>query len=457
VAKGIEILDGNKPFDLLVVGGGINGTAVARDAAGRGLSVLLCEKDDLASHTSSASTKLIHGGLRYLEHYDFRLVRESLKEREVLLRAAPHIIWPMRFVLPYDKGLRPKWMLRAGLFMYDNMGGRKLLPATRTRNLAKNKLYDHLQDRLKTGYEYSDCWVEDARLVVLNALDAHEHGATVLTETEVLSVSGEAGLYTAILKSNDQTKTIKARGIVNAAGPWVEAMLNSVQGRVLKNESSLRLVKGSHIVVPKLYEGDHSYIFQNADDRIVFAIPYEQDYTLIGTTDVPHENVEQTPEASEDEIKYLCYAINGAPILSVYGGKITTSRKLADHVMEKLADYYPMQGKAWTRKASLPGGDIPRADFETFFKTQKDIYASINQEQIYLMARRYGTRLSLVLENGLGQMFGGGLSEADARYLIEYEWATSADDILWRRTKCGLRMTAQQQSDFRNWFEALDI
>ena len=503
MAKDIEILDEGETFDLLIVGGGINGSAVARDAAGRGLSVLLCEKDDLASHTSSASTKLIHGGLRYLEHYDFRLVRESLKEREVLLRAAPHIIWPMRFVLPYDEGLRPKWMLRAGLFMYDNMGGRKLLPATKTRNLAKNTLYNHLQDRLKTGYEYSDCWVEDARLVVLNALDAHEHGAKILTETEVVSVSGEAGLYTAMLKSNGDTKTIKARGVVNAAGPWVEAMLNSVQGRALKNESSLRLVKGSHIVVPKLYEGEHSYIFQNTDDRIVFAIPYEQNYTLIGTTDVPHENVEQTPEASEDEIKYLCYAINeyfkvptkpsdvvwtysgvrplyddkaedasevtrdyvlnidepekGAPILSVYGGKITTSRKLAEHVMEKLSDYYPKQGKAWTRKASLPGGNIPLADFETFFKTQKDIYASINQEQIYLMARRYGTRLSLVLENGLGQMFGGGLSEADARYLIEYEWATSADDILWRRTKCGLRMTAQQQSDFRNWFEALDI
>lgn len=501
MAIGIDTLEDNHIYDLLIVGGGINGTAVARDAAGRGLSVLLCEKDDLASHTSSASTKLIHGGLRYLEHFDFRLVRESLKEREVLLRSAPHIIWPMRFVLPYDEGLRPKWMLRAGLFMYDNMGGRKLLPATRTRNLAKNSLYDHLQDRLKTGYEYSDCWVEDARLVVLNALDSHERGGKILTETQVMSISGQEGLYHASLKSAGKTKTIKARGIVNAAGPWVEALLNSVQGSTLKNESSLRLVKGSHIVVPKLYEGDHSYIFQNADDRIVFAIPYEGDYTLIGTTDVPHDNVEDKPEASDDEIRYLCYAINeyfkvptkpsdvvwtysgvrplyddqaedasevtrdyvlninevekGAPILSVYGGKITTSRKLADHVMDKLEEFFPDMGKAWTRNASLPGGDIAKANFQKFFAAQTKKHPSIDPDQIYLMARRYGTRLEEVLAKGLGQEFGGGLTEADAHYLKKCEWATAADDVLWRRTKCGLKMSDVEISDFRKWFETL--
>ncbi len=500
----LKDLSDNAVYDLLIVGGGINGAAIARDAAGRGLSVILCEKDDLANHTSSASTKLIHGGLRYLEHFDFRLVRDSLKEREVLLRAAPHIIWPMRFVLPYDEGLRPKWMLRAGLFLYDNMGGRKLLPPTKTRKLKGSAVYKDLQSRLEVGYEYSDCWVEDARLVVLNALDAAERGADVLTRTEVTSVQGRDGLYSVSLQPGKGTKTIKAKGIVNAAGPWVEDLLSMVQGKDRKDKtSSLRLVKGSHIIVPKLYEGTQSYIFQNADDRIVFAIPYERDYTLIGTTDVPHEDCDDIPKVSEVEINYLCDAVNeyfktpispkdvvwtysgvrplyddkaedasevtrdyvlgleeiegGAPVLSVYGGKITTSRKLAAHVMQKLNDYYPNMGEAWTRGAYFPGGDIALADFEAFFEAQKTLYPDIDIEQLYVMARRYGTRLSHVLSNalgsnGLGQNFGGGLSEADVYYLVENEWAVTPDDILWRRTKCGLHMNANQIKAFKAWF-----
>jgi glycerol-3-phosphate dehydrogenase len=485
-------------YDLLVVGGGINGTAIARDAAGRGLSVLLCERDDLANHTSSASTKLIHGGLRYLEHYDFKLVRESLKEREVLLRSAPHIIWPMRFVLPYDEGLRPKWILRLGLFLYDNLGGRELLPATKTRNLGEAK-YSELKKRLTTGYEYSDCWVEDSRLVTLYAMDAAEKGAEIRTRCEVVCITGKAGAYTVSIKEQNEEKTIVAKGIVNAAGPWVETLSQSVQNGKRSNQSTLRLVKGSHIIVPQMFDDPHAYIFQNADDRVVFAIPYERDFTLIGTTDVPHDRADDLPEASETEIAYLCDCVNeyfekeitpedvvwtysgvrplyddkaedasevtrdyvlgleqperGAPILSVYGGKITTSRKLADHVMEKLEDFYPDMGDAWTRKSHLPGGDIGDADFDEFYVAQCQNFPDVDRERLHRMARRYGTKLGEVLGDGIGLDFGGYLCEADARYLAKAEWAKSADDILWRRTKCGLHMTPEQRASFTQWFD----
>ena len=293
-----------KPYDLLIIGGGINGAAIARDAAGRGLSVCLCEKDDLANHTSSSSTKLVHGGLRYLEHYEFKLVRESLIEREVLLRAAPHIIWPMRFVLPYDKGLRPKWMLRAGLFLYDNLGGRKMLPGTKTVKLKKNPAHTSLEARLKTGFEYSDCWVNDARLVVLNTVDAAERGADIFTRTAVISIAVKDDGYEAVLESANRTQTIRARGVINAAGPWVEQVLRKIE--IGRDESELRLVKGSHIITRKLYDGDHAYIFQNADNRVIFAIPYEDNYTLIGTTDVPYNRLDWKVEISPDEINYLC-------------------------------------------------------------------------------------------------------------------------------------------------------
>lgn len=490
-------------YDLLVIGGGINGTAVARDAAGRGLSVVLCEKDDLASHTSSASTKLIHGGLRYLEHYDFKLVRESLKEREILLRAAPHIIWPLRFILPYDEGLRPKWLLRMGLFLYDNLGGRELLPGTKTRKRRKGSRFDVLKDRLETGFEYSDCWVEDSRLVALNAVDAAQQGADIFTRTEVRSIKGEAGLYRAELQSGDTSKTVKARGIVNAAGPWVDSLLAKVEQSEVKDETTLRLVKGSHIVVPKIYDGDHAFIFQNSDDRVIFAIPYEQNFTLIGTTDVPHENPNDLPEASSEEAQYLCDCVNeyfkvetspkdvvwtysgvrplyddkaadasdvtrdyvldlqkyetDAPFVSVYGGKITTSRKLADHVLEKITHYYPDIGKPWTKKAYFPGGNIPEADFEEFYKSQLEHYPDLDPKLVRLICRRYGTRITRVLKNGVGQYFGGYLTEADARYLVEFEWAKEPDDILWRRTKCGLHMSEAEQAAFEKWFQSANL
>lgn len=490
-------------YDLLVIGGGINGAAVARDAAGRGLSVVLCEKDDLASHTSSASTKLIHGGLRYLEQFDFKLVRESLKEREILLRAAPHIIWPLRFILPYDEGLRPKWVLRMGLFLYDNLGGRELLPGTKTRRLGTGSRFDTLKDRLKTGFEYSDCWVEDARLVALNAVDAARQGADIFTRTEVRSIKGEGGLYRVSMKTSQGKKIVKARGIVNAAGPWVDSLLARVEESDLKDETTLRLVKGSHIVVPKLYDGDHAFIFQNADERVIFAIPYEQDFTLIGTTDVPHENPNDLPHASDEETQYLCECVNeyfksqtspedvvwtysgvrplyddkatdasevtrdyvldlkkyetDAPFVSVYGGKITTSRKLAEHVMEKIKHYYPDMAKPWTKKAYFPGGNIPEADFEEFYKSQLDHYPDLDPKLVLRLARRYGTRLTKVLENGVGKEFGGGLTEADARYLIEYEWAKEPEDILWRRTKCGLHMSEAEQAAFKEWFKLANL
>lgn len=490
-------------YDLLIVGGGINGTAIARDAAGRGLSVLLVERDDLASHTSSASTKLIHGGLRYLEYYEFRLVRESLKEREVLLRAAPHIIWPLRFILPIDEGMRPAWLIRLGLFLYDYMGGRKMLPPTRNVDLHKGEHKGLLEPRLKKGFEYSDCWVEDSRLVVLNAVDAKAKGANIQTRTELKTLTDAGEFYQAEIESQGEMKTVQARGVINAAGPWVEEVLRKAKHG--KNEESVRLVKGSHIVTKKLYEGDHAYIFQNADDRIIFAIPYERDYTLIGTTDVPHKTGPSPVEISKEEIVYLCdcaaeyfeapitpedvvwtysgirplfddknedasavtrdYVLDisenteGAPLLSVYGGKITTSRKLAEHAMEKLAPFYIDMEDAWTREASFPGGDIPNADFEGFLAELRAQYSKVSERYLTHLARAYGTKATEILSRhdgdeggGLGQKFGDVMSEAEAHYLVEVEFATQADDILWRRTKAGLHLTAAQTDAFKEWF-----
>jgi len=486
-------------YDLLIIGGGINGTAIARDAAGRGLSVLLCEKDDLANHTSSASTKLIHGGLRYLEYYEFRLVRESLKEREVLLRSAPHIIWPLRFILPYDKGLRPAWLLRLGLFIYDNLGGRKLLPATKTLNLTKNQHKGILKSRLKKGFEYSDCWVQDSRLVVLNAVDAKERGADIRTRTEVLSLNTSNGRYEADIVENGQTRKVTAKAIVNSAGPWVEEVLYKLKRN--QNSAGLRLVKGSHIVTKRLYEGDHCYIFQNADDRIIFAIPYEQNYTLIGTTDVSHETGAGPVKITDEEVSYLCNAASeyftkpivkedviwtysgvrplyddqsenasavtrdyvfkteefteSAPFLSIYGGKITTSRKLAEHAMEKLTPYFEGVTAPWTRDACLPGGDIKDTDFQSFYEEMKTIYPNVPHSVLNHLARAYGTKIHELMElsdSELGEMFGKFLSEAEINYLVQKEWAKSADDILWRRTKLGLHMSQDEQTNFQNWF-----
>ena len=487
--------------DLLVIGGGINGTAIARDASGRGLTVTLCEKDDLARHTSSASTKLIHGGLRYLEYYEFRLVREALIERERLLRAAPHIIWPMRFVLPYDKGQRPAWMLRMGLFLYDNLGGRELLPGTKTVDLTEAPHAGVLEARLKTGFEYSDCWVEDARLVALNAVDAHNRGADIRVGAEVRALEAIPGGYRATLADGS---VVEARGVINAAGPWVDEVLLKVKRN--DNKASLRLVKGSHIVIPRHFPGEHAYIFQNADNRIIFAIPYERDYTLIGTTDVPWEQAPGPMEISAEETDYLCaaaseyfqedisaadvvwsyagvrplyddqaedasavtrdYVLNidevseGRPVLSIYGGKITTSRKLAEHALEKLENYYPGMGEAWTAEAQLPGGDIPADDFDGFVHEQGARYADVPGDIVLHLCRAYGTRITLVLGEGgpgterLGERFGARLTEAEARYLVHHEWARSADDILFRRTKHGVHMSEPERAAFAAWLEA---
>jgi glycerol-3-phosphate dehydrogenase len=490
-------------YDLLIIGGGINGTAIARDAAGRGLNVLLCERDDLASHTSSASTKLVHGGLRYLEYYEFNLVRHALKEREVMLRAAPHIIWPMRFVLPYDKGLRPAWMLRTGLFLYDHIGGREMLPGSKSLKLDKAPHKGVLESRFKTGFEYSDCWVEDARLVVLYALDAANRGADIRTRTEVLSVQSTDDGYSAEIKKNGATETVLAKGIVNAAGPWVDAVLGQIKTKT--SEQSLRLVTGSHIVTKKLFDGDHAYLFQNADNRVIFAIPYEGNYTLIGTTDKPYDLSEGPVKISPEEITYLCeaaseyfeddispedvvwdyagvrplyddkavdasavtrdYKLNieeyskGAPFMSVYGGKITTSRRLGEHAMQELSGYYEYKTGNWTQSALLPGGDLIDADFERFYTDMHKRYRALNTDLLRRLCHAYGTRITLILGDGtsqpeLGQHFGAGLYELEANYLINHEWATSADDILWRRSKLGLHMSEGERAAFTDWFNS---
>lgn len=491
-------------YDLLVIGGGINGTAIARDAAGRGLRVILCEKDDLASHTSSASTKLIHGGLRYLEHYDFALVRKSLLEREVMLKNAPHIIWPLRFVLPYDKGLRPAWLLRLGLFLYDHIGGRKVLPPTRTVDLKRGAHEGVLQDRLQKGYEYSDCWVDDARLVTLNAVDAFDKGADIFTRARVSQLKATPEGYEASVTHHDGTKTIKVKGVVNAAGPWVEEVLGKISSTDSNpaSDAGLRLVKGSHIVTNRLYAGDHAYFFQSPDNRMVFAIPYETDFTLIGTTDIPFEKeAGEKVEISEAEISYLCSAASqyfktpvrpedvvwsysgvrplyddkeenasavtrdyvlkleefaaGKPFISVYGGKITTSRKLAEHVLTTLSRFYPAMGDKWTSRAPYPGGDMKDADYETFYSKLTRDYPWISQNTLKHLARVYGTRVNALVAGwpkSLGQIFGPTLSEAEVKYLVLNEWAKTPEDILWRRTKLGLHMSAAERKRFAAWY-----
>ncbi|MGB3739889.1 MAG: glycerol-3-phosphate dehydrogenase [Pontixanthobacter sp.] len=495
------------PYDLLVIGGGINGAGIARDAAGRGAKVMLVEKDDLASHTSSASTKLVHGGLRYLEQYDFRLVRESLIERERLLNIAPHIIWPMRFILPHDKGLRPAWMLRLGLFIYDHIGGRKLLPATQTVDLRQPGLAGILQDRLVKGFAYADCWVEDARLVVLNALDAALHGADIRTRTACTALHREGGLWHADLASPDgATATVTARAVINAAGPWVDDVLNRANPG--SRHENLRLVKGSHLIFPRLYDGDHAYIFQNGDGRIVFAIPYEGAFTLVGTTDVAFEGDPGDIAISDAESAYICDAVNEyltqpvtpadavwsyagvrplyedhsaknstvtrdytfdldapdgqAPILSIFGGKITTFRKLAEHALAKLVPLGIVKDAPWTEGSDLPGGGFDPSGFPSFVDRMCSLYPWADRVWMRRVCRAYGSEAQIWLADAksyddLGDAFAAGLTESEIIHLLGREYALTADDILWRRTKLGLHMTVEERAKVHDWIETLNL
>ncbi len=473
------------------------------------MSVCLVEQDDLASHTSSKATKLIHGGLRYLEYYEFRLVREALIERERLLGIAPHIIWPMRFVLPHVSALRPRWLLRLGLFVYDHIGARKRLPSSKSVRLGRRALGEPLQDHLKHGFMYSDCWVQDSRLVVLNAMDAAARGAVVLTRTRFESATADGGVWRVDVRNTvtGERRQLTARGIVNAGGAWVGDIIeNRLHGASRKQ---VRLVKGSHIVVPRLYEGEHAYFLQNPDGRIEFVIPYEQRYTLIGTTDVPYAGDPSDLDISAEETHYLCQSVNryfkkqitpadvvwsyagvrplydddaasaaavtrdyelelmagdGVPaLLSVFGGKITTYRKLAEHALEKLQPYLGGSSESWTGHTPLPGGNIPASkkpddDFERFVAHSQTRWPFVPPATLRRLARAYGTRIGHILANakslsGLGDDFGGGLSQAEIDYLCEHEWAQTADDILWRRSKMGLHVPQDTREKLQRYLE----
>ncbi len=493
---------GDQVYDVVIIGGGINGCGIARDAAGRGWRVLLCEQNDLASGTSSASTKLIHGGLRYLEHYEFRLVREALLERETLWAIAPHIVWPLRFVLPYHRKLRPRWLLRLGLFLYDHIGGRKRLPPTRSVDLATDPTGVPLKPEFRRGFEYSDCWVEDSRMVVLNARAAEELGATVLTRTRCLSAEHGQGLWNVTIRDEESgaVSIVRARALVNAAGPWVDTVARSVTRT--NERAPVRLVQGSHIVVPRLYEHDGCYIFQNADKRIFFVIPYEQDFTLIGTTDRDYDGDPGDVHATQDEIDYLCrsaseylrqpvtpgevvwtysgvrplYAGDGEDpggaaqsatrdyvlkliaepqspaLLSVFGGKITTYRRLAEAALAQLQPHLPKPtGRAagWTAGVPLPGGDFPRDGYDAEVERAAARYPFLSRTHLKRLVRAYGTRVHALLGDAtsldaLGGRYGGDLTDAELRYLVAREWVRTADDALWRRSKLGLRVSRDE-------------
>ncbi|MGC8117788.1 glycerol-3-phosphate dehydrogenase [Metapseudomonas otitidis] len=478
-------------YDLAVIGGGINGVGIAADAAGRGLSVFLCERDDLAQHTSSASSKLIHGGLRYLEHYEFRLVREALAEREVLLAKAPHIVRPMRFVLPHRPHLRPAWMIRAGLFLYDHLGKREKLPGSRGLRFGVGS---PLQAGISRGFEYSDCWVDDARLVVLNAMSAREHGAHIHSRTRCVSARRSKGLWHIHLERADGTLlSIRSRALVNAAGPWVARLLKDDLKQ--KSPYGIRLIQGSHIVVPQLYEGEHAYILQNEDRRIVFAIPYLGRFTLIGTTDREYQGDPAKVAITEEETRYLLDVVNQhfkkqisaddilrtysgvrplcddesddpsavtrdytlaldahpgeAPLLSVFGGKLTTYRKLAESALAQLAPFFPTMGGSWTATATLPGGESMDSQ-EALAEALCERYGWLPNSLARRWAGTYGNRVWKLLEGvanltDLGEHLGGGLYTREVDYLCREEWAQDAEDILWRRTKQGLFMTPGQQ------------
>jgi glycerol-3-phosphate dehydrogenase len=499
---------GQRRVDVLVVGGGINGAGIARDLAGRGLSVVLCEKDDLAAHTSSASTKLIHGGLRYLEHYEFALVRKALAEREVLLRSAPHIMRPLRFVMPHDPGMRPVWMVRIGLFLYDHLARREVLPGSRTVDLRRHPAGAPLKGHFRKGFVYSDGWVDDARLVVLNAIDAAERGASVLTRTACVDARrGPRQWQVRLLAEGGATLELGARALVNAAGPWAAQFL--ADHAHATERKALRLVKGSHIVVRRLFEHDHAYIFQNPDKRIIFALPYEGEFTLIGTTDVENDGPIGAARIDESETAYLCaqasryferpvkpadvvwsysgvrpllddesgdpsavtrdYELEldtagGAPLLTVWGGKITTFRKLAEEAADLLAPPLAAAQGAWTRGAFLPGGDFgaligaaqrPDTDFARLVAVLAKRHPGVDAQLLNRLARAYGTRAETLLAGGgLGAEVVPGLHEAELAHLHANEWARSADDVLWRRSKLGLHLSAAEREVVQAWCSA---
>ncbi|MGL4320654.1 MAG: glycerol-3-phosphate dehydrogenase [Paracoccaceae bacterium] len=501
------------PLDLFVIGGGINGCGIARDASGRGLRVAMAEQGDLAQATSSASTKLFHGGLRYLEYFEFRLVREALEERETLLVAMPHISWPMRFVLPYHrdmrfesdtptsrllarimpwmKGRRPAWLIRLGLFMYDTMGGRKILPGARTLDLRNDPAGAPLNPKFERAYEYSDCWVEDSRLVVLNARDAEARGARIMTQTRVVTATRVGDLWEVTTDGPSGREIHTARALVNAGGPYVEDIIRNV-ARINSTEG-VRLVRGSHIVTRKLFDHDRCYFFQGTDGRIIFAIPYEQDFTLIGTTDQDHKGAPKDAVCTPEEQDYLCnfatqyfkkpvtradivwtysgvrplyndgaksataatrdYVLsldtNGAPLLNVFGGKITTYRRLAESALAKLAPYFPQATGPWTARVAMPGGDFPHDGVAALTANLKARYPFLTDYHAARLIRAYGTEAVTVLGNAktmddLGRHFGATLTEAEVRWLMTREYAHTAADVVWRRTKLGLRMSPDE-------------
>lgn len=516
-------MDSDLTYDVFVIGGGINGCGIARDAAGRGLSVALAEMGDLASATSSASTKLFHGGLRYLEYFEIGLVRKALIEREVLLSAMPHISWPMRFVLPYHpdmrfegetptskllnifmpwmKGRRPAWLIRLGLFLYDNLGGRRILPATATLDLQKDPAGRPLNPKFRRAYEYSDCWVEDARLVVLNARDAADRGANIMTRARVTAAQRMADYWQISVDRGRGAELFRAKVLVNAGGPWVEQVVRGIAH--IDSKESIRLVRGSHIVVKKLFDHGKSYFFQGQDGRIIFAIPYEEDFTLIGTTDMDHQGDPHQAVCTEAEQDYLCafasqyfakpvsradvvwtysgvrplyndgaksaqaatrdYVLSlnddGPPILSVFGGKITTYRKLSEAALAKIVPYLSPSHADWTAGVPLAGGNFPVADVPVLIRALKIRYPFLSDYTCRRLIRAYGTEATDMIgaaasDADLGRAFGAGLTEVELRWLMAREFAQTAEDVVWRRSKLGLRLSPQEVAAIDTWMKA---
>jgi glycerol-3-phosphate dehydrogenase len=490
------------PFDLFIIGGGINGAGIARDAAGRGLRVGLAEAADFAGATSSASTKLIHGGLRYLEHYEFRLVAEALSEREKLLDIAPHIAWPLRFVMPHVAGLRPRWMIRTGLWLYDHLGGKTTLPRSAGLALNPSGPGAGLKPEIRSGFIYSDAWVDDARLVILNLISAQQKGATILARTRLLQARREQGLWHCDLLSGGRIVTVTSRALVNAGGPWVGEVERLAGASQEGRQATVRLVRGSHLVLPRLYEGEHAYILQNDDRRIVFMIPYEGRYTLVGTTDVAQSSMADGAAISAEEEQYLLRAVNRylntaahasdivwryagvrplyddeagdpsavtrdytlvlddqekLPLLSIYGGKITTYRRLAEAALARLAPWFAGMGTSWTATEALPGGQFARDERARHLAQLQQAYAGLDPTWLARAFARHGLLLERILDGArqraeLGRDFGGGLFEREALWFIENEWAQEPDDVLWRRSKCGLHMNPDERQAFAVWF-----